>query len=202
MSKIKFLKNEVSNKKVHKLINNISMMDMYTQDDDIVKKFKFELMGDGCNASVYKVSSTKIIRIEHHFDRDGYFSWLKYCLKNQHLKSIPKIFLACLIKDEDNDKDILITVTERLIPIKGSKTVKKIDNTEELWNYFMNSSKIEREENIAKFIKNFKNGYQNLAQPLEYQHIRRTFKGINDLHSNNMMLSRDKKRFVITDPIC
>ena len=40
-----------------------------------------------------------------------------------------------------------------------------------------------------------------MVVPHEYAAIKKSMKKFNDLHEDNMMISPDKKRLVITDPI-
>lgn len=208
MPKIHFYKNDGMNSTVSHLLENIQELCKETYDMEQMKRiirktYGFKFLGSGVTAMVFQISKTKIIRIERDFNKNGFFKWMKYCLKNQHLKTVPKISLSCTIQGTISYPNYFITINELLIPLHGSNVFKKIDNSEVLWGYFepKASSYGSHQEIFDAFTQNLKNGFKGLFKPEEYAYIRRTFRKINDLHSGNMMLSPNKKRLIFTDPI-
>lgn len=204
MAKIKFYKEDGLTKQISKMIEFVQNVDFYSCDfvKVFAKKFGVKYLGSGINAMAFKINSKKVIRIEFNSAKDGYFKWMKYCLKNQDMKSIPKIHLACLANNK-HVNNCLITVSELLIPIKGSKVFKNIEKASSLlWVFFDNTSQLTHKETFSAIEKNIKPGFEKIIFPQEYLRIKKSVKDINDLHSGNMMLSPNKKRLVITDPIC
>lgn len=206
MAKIKFFKDVGLTKKVAKMLEFIQNIDYYNCDieKEFSKKFNVKFLGSGINAYAFRLNSKKIIRIEFQPSKEGYFMWMKYCLKNQEMKSVPKIALACLI-NKDKSNECLVTVTELLIPLQGSKVFKNIEKTSALiWGFFDESASdgTSNVDIFSKIQKQIKPGFEKIIFPQEYAKIKKAVKTINDLHSGNMMLSPNKKRLVLTDPIC
>ena len=202
MSKIKFYKKADFSNKMEKIINFLKNEEenFWTKKfiKNISKKMGIKFLGKGVSAYVFQLSPKKVIRIEFEPSSYGYLKWLKYCIKNQDMKSIPKIHMAFALFNDNSC--YLITVSELLIPIKGSKVFKDIHGASGLiWQFF--------DEPNAKMVifeeikKNIKVGFQSIIIPQEYVKIKNSMNFLNDLHSENMMLSPDKKRLVITDPI-
>lgn len=205
MNGLVFHKSAKVSKRLAKIMNFIAEYSGAVDDfkDEFLKEFKIPFLGNGQNAFVFELSKTRALRIEFYSSTMKYFKWMRYCIENQDLKSIPKIFMACTFRNMEKRCNVLLSVVEKLGPLRGSKLFKDMGHfIDTLYIFFRVRTK---EEDVLEFMLSClrkevkRNGL--VVEADEYLKIKSSIKGINDIHEGNLMVSFDQKRLVITDPM-
>ena len=80
-----------------------------------MERFDVPFLGAGVNAMVFRLNTRKVIRLEFDPSPNGHLKWVRYCLKHQTMQSIPRIYVACTVPEQERAVACLVTVTELLI---------------------------------------------------------------------------------------
>lgn len=193
---------------IKSFLNSLSCNSSYMLLAKFKKAFPYKVIGVGGCAFVVQISKTQVVRVESLDVESGYLKWLKYVLKNQNLKCVPKIFAAFkFIPDfgyfaSGRNPGFLVSVSELLIPLSKAKVLKNYKNaSSELMKWFLEKSKEEDHHLLESFKKKVKLEHMAVFRPKEYIKIKSEVKGINDIFYKNVMVSLNSRRLVITDPI-
>lgn len=170
-----------------------------------MERFDVPFLGAGVNAMVFRLNTRKVIRLEFDPSPNGHLKWVRYCLKHQTMQSIPRIYVACTVPEQERAVACLVTVTELLIPLKKAGRevfANRVQTARGLHQFFFTpASRLNAPKVLSQIEAGIRPPFQGMVVPHEYAAIKKSMKKFNDLHEDNMMISPDKKRLVITDPI-
>ena len=140
---------------------------------DILEKYGFERIGSGWHANVYENPKYPYI-LKVFYEDSAYLDWLKFCMKNQNNKYIPKLrknFIRVM-----PDKNIYAVRMEKLY-----------ECDEDDFNSFMVSLESWNAPGIDEDLKTIIHYLRNTQHEV-------------DLHDENVM-QRSNGQVVVTDPI-
>lgn len=87
-----------------------------------MERFDVPFLGAGVNAMVFRLNTRKVIRLEFDPSPNGHLKWVRYCLKHQTMQSIPRIYVACTVPEQERAVACLVTVYQAAHPSEKSRT--------------------------------------------------------------------------------